>query len=112
MKSISLLKKSRWLAHAAYLLIAFCFCLAGSSMLLFANIPGGGTGTGMDVTLVDNGNGTVTMSNGIVSLLINKTSANITQVNYTYDNGGGSTTTQLLSGGHNGGQMYWSWTPS
>ena len=73
----------------------------------FANIPGGGTGTGSDVTLVDNGNGTVTMANGIVSVLITKANANITQINYTYNNGGGTQTQQLLSGGYDGGKFYW-----
>ena len=73
----------------------------------FANIPGGGTGTGSDVTLVDNGNGTVTMANGIVSILIAKANANITQINYTYNNGGGTQTQQLLAGGYDGGKLYW-----
>jgi rhamnogalacturonan endolyase len=73
----------------------------------FANIPGGGTGTGSDVTLVDNGNGTVTMANGIVSVLITKANANITQINYTYNNGGGTQTQQLLAGGYDGGKLYW-----
>jgi rhamnogalacturonan endolyase len=72
-----------------------------------ANIPGGGTGTGPDVTLVDNGDGTVTMSNGIVSIHINKTSAVIDQINYTFNNTGSSQTLNVLSGGNQGGQLYW-----
>jgi hypothetical protein len=74
---------------------------------VLGNIPGGGTGTGQAVTLVDNGNGTVTMANGIVSVLITKANANITQINYTYNNGGGTQTQQLLSGGYSGGKLYW-----
>ena len=86
--------------------------LAFSSLLFpiapaFANIPGGGTGTGANVTVVDNGNGTVTMGNGIVSLLITKSGATINQINYTYNNGGGTQTQQLLAGGKDGGEFYW-----
>jgi rhamnogalacturonan endolyase len=76
----------------------------GSAAIAFANIPGGGTGP--NVTLVDNG-GTVTLANGIVSILCTKSGATINQINYTYNNGGGTTTDQLLAGGHNGGQLYW-----
>jgi rhamnogalacturonan endolyase len=72
-----------------------------------ANLPGGGTGTGPDVTLVDNGDGTVTMSNGIISIHINKTSAVIDQINYTFNNTGSSQTLNVLSGGTDGGQLYW-----
>jgi autotransporter-associated beta strand protein len=79
------------------------------SLLLpaFANVPGGGTGTGPNVTLVDNGNGTVTMANGIVSIVITKADATIHQINYTYNNTGSSTTYQVLSGGSSGGMFYW-----
>src|SRR5205823_2922713 len=73
----------------------------------FANVPGGGTGTGPNVTLVDNGDGTVTMANGIVSIVITKADATIHQINYTYNNSGTPTTYQVLSGGFNGGQFYW-----
>lgn len=73
---------------------------------VLANIPGGGTGAGAAVTLVDNGS-TVTIGNGIVSILCRKSGATINQINYTYNNGSGTTTTQLLAGGHNGGQLYW-----
>ena len=45
--------------------------LMASVLSAFANIPGGGTGTGANVTLTDNG-GTVTIANGIVSILCTK----------------------------------------
>ena len=81
----------------------------GSILLLAqplgANVPGGGTGAGPNVTLADNGS-TVTLANGLVSILCDKV-ANITQINYTYNNGGGTQTVNLLAGGHNGGQLYW-----
>jgi len=72
-----------------------------------ANLPGGGTGTGPAVTLVNNGNGTVTMANGIVSLVITAADANIGQINYTYNNRGTTVTTQVLNGGYDGGKLYW-----
>jgi rhamnogalacturonan endolyase len=87
------------------LLLPVCLLLVGHEAR--ANLPGGGTGTGPNVTLVDNGNGTVTMANGIVSIVITKADATIHQVNYTYNNSGTPTTYQVLSGGNNGGQLYW-----
>ncbi|MGA3179654.1 MAG: hypothetical protein ABSF38_04845, partial [Verrucomicrobiota bacterium] len=72
-----------------------------------ANSPGGGTGTGPAITLVDNGNGTLTMGNGIVSILCNVSGAELPQINYTYNNGGGIVTNQMLNGGTDGGKFYW-----
>jgi rhamnogalacturonan endolyase len=72
----------------------------------FANIPGGGNGTGANVTLTDNGS-TVTMANGIVSIVITKTDASIHTINYTYNNSGSSQTANLLAGGSSGGELYW-----
>ncbi len=86
--------------------IIFLCSLTLTGVSVFGNIPGGGTGTGSNVTLTDNGS-TVTMANGIVSILITKANANITQINYTYNNGGGAQTQQLLNGGYDGGKLYW-----
>ncbi|HEU6449752.1 MAG TPA: polysaccharide lyase family protein [Verrucomicrobiae bacterium] len=72
----------------------------------FANVPGGGT-NGPDVTITDNGNGTVTMANGIVSIRCNKSSAVIDQINYTFNNSGSPQTLNVLAGGNTGGQLYW-----
>jgi len=72
-----------------------------------ANIPGGGTGTGANVTVVDNGDGSVTMANGVVSIHVIKSGASINQINYTYNNGTGTQTQNLLAGGKNGGTFYW-----
>jgi rhamnogalacturonan endolyase len=47
------------------------------------------------------------MANGIVSILVNISGASITEVNYTYNNGGGTQTQQLLAGGKDGGEFYW-----
>ena len=72
----------------------------------FANLPGGGT-NGAAVTLTDNGNGTVTLANGIISILIDKAAATVNQINYTFNNNGSVQTLNVLSGGNNGGQLYW-----
>ena len=53
-----------------------------------------------NVTVTDNGT-TVILSNGIVAATITKSSATVIALNYNgYD---------MLSGGYNGGQVYWSW---
>jgi rhamnogalacturonan endolyase len=90
-----ILTTSEWLAAGVLL-------LAGVSA--FGNVPGGGT-NGPNVGIVDNGS-TVTMTNGIVSILCDK-KGDINQINYTFNNNGSSQTLNLLSGGHNGGQLYW-----
>ena len=71
-----------------------------------ANIPGGGTGAGANVTLTDSGS-TVTIGNGIVSILCTKSGGTINQINYTFNNNGSTQTLNLLSGGNNGGKLYW-----
>ncbi len=72
----------------------------------WANLPGGGT-SGANVTLTDNGNGTVTIANGTISIHINKTGGDIDQINYTFNNNGSSQTLNVLANGHNGGDLYW-----
>src|SRR5579885_242179 len=71
----------------------------------WANVPGGGT-SGPNVTLTDNGS-TVTLANGIVSIVIVKSSGIVDHINYTFNNTGSPQTLDLLAGGHNGGQLYW-----
>lgn len=84
-----------------------CFHLTGLVILFFlgicsvsiANVPGGGTG-GANVTVTDNGT-TVVLSNGIIAATITKSTAAIETLSFNgYD---------MLSGGYNGGQVYWSW---
>src|SRR5215469_10728559 len=72
---------------------------------VFANIAGGGT-NGPSVTLTDNGDGTVTIANGTVSIHCNKSSAVIDQINYTFNNSGSVQTLNLVSGNSNGGKLY------
>ena len=50
------------------LLLSLSIALLFSPTLASANVPGGGTGKGPDVTVTDNGDGTVTMANGVVSI--------------------------------------------
>ena len=69
-----------------------------------ANLPGGGTGVGPDVTVADNGNGTVTMANGIVSIVIVKKTSRLNEVTYTCDRGGKPQTIPMLQGK---GQYYY-----
>src|SRR5215469_1696805 len=86
------------------------FAIAGAwavTLSALANIPGGGNGTGPNVTLVNNGNGTVTIANGLVSILCTTSGGSITQINYTYNNGSGTVTNQLLANGTQGGKLYW-----
>ncbi len=52
------------------------------------------------VIVQDNG-ATVTMKNAKVAVTINKSNATITNITYNGQN--------LLNGGYNGGQLYWSW---
>jgi rhamnogalacturonan endolyase len=68
------------------------------------NIPGGGTGKGPDVKVTDNGDGTVTMANGIVSIVIVKKTSRLNDVTYTYNNSDKPQTSQLLQGK---GQYYY-----
>ena len=67
---------------------------------LLANIPGGGNGTGANVTLANNGDGTVTLANGVVTAKIQISTAQILQ--YTYN---GIQVTDGGTGGNNG--FYW-----
>ena len=84
-----------------------CIFLTGGAALLKANVPGAiVSGTSPAVTLTA-GSGTVTLSNGIVSILCTESGATITQINYTYNNNGTARTTQLLNAGTDGGELYW-----
>jgi hypothetical protein len=56
------------------------------------------------VTVTDNGNGTVTMANGIVSIVIVKKTSRLNEVTYTHERGGKPQTTPMLQGK---GQYYY-----
>jgi rhamnogalacturonan endolyase len=108
-----LLKSPPVNAKAAVRLAIFCFFLiGGGAQLLKANVPGGIVSSSTtNVTLTDNGS-TVTLANGIISIVITKADASIHTFSYTYNNGGGSATTQLLNGGTDGGELYWTGNPA
>ena len=67
----------------------------GNDVQFSTNPPDAGS-----VTVVDNG-ATVTMKNAKVAITITKATAAITSIMYNGKN--------LLQGGYNGGQLYWSW---
>lgn len=80
-----------------FIVVCGLLALAGP---LYANIPGGGNGAGANVTLVNNGNGTITMANGIVTAEIQISTAQILQLSY---NG-----FQVTDGGTSGtSAFYW-----
>ena len=79
------------------------FLLLGN--LAWANVPGGGT-NGANVTLTDNG-ATVTLDNGIISIVVTKADASIHTINYTFNNTGSTQTINVLGNGYSGGKLYW-----
>src|ERR1700722_18782110 len=86
--------------------VLFLICLLGAAAFVRANVPGAIlTGSNAPVTLTSNGT-TATLSNGIVSIVCQLSDAYLTQINYTYNNGNGTTTTQMLNGGTDGGMFY------
>lgn len=82
---------------SSFVLGAACALASG---LCLANVPGGGTGNGPDVTVKDDGDSYV-LDNGIVAIRIDKTNATIQKFSYQGMN--------LFEGGHGGGRFYWSW---
>ena len=68
------------------------------------NAAAEGPGSGPDVTVTDNGDDTVTMANGIASIIIVKKTGRLNSVTYTYNNGGTTKTSETLSGK---GQYYY-----
>ncbi len=103
MSSPAVSSRMKRTAHNAILLVVLLF----ATQSVRANVPGGiVSGSTAAVTLTDNGS-TVTIANGIVQIVCTKSGAVINQINYTYNNGSGTTTKQLLAGGKDGGELYW-----
>jgi len=89
------------------LIIAIFLILPASTWNARANVPGGIIpGSTAPVTVTDGGT-TVTLSNGIVAIIITKTDASIHSITYTYNNSGTTTTNQLLAGGGSSDDLYW-----
>ncbi len=75
--------------------LAIVLVLFANTTSILANNPGGGTGMGPNVTIVNNGDGTVTLANGIISLVITTNNSYIKQIYYTYNNSGTTVTTKV-----------------
>ena len=86
------------------LLLALLAAMLLTPGAALANLAGGTAGSGPDVTVKDNGDGTVTLANGIVAIVIVKDRARLNSVTYTYNNGGAPKTTEVLRGK---GQYYY-----
>jgi rhamnogalacturonan endolyase len=65
-----------------FFLMTACLMLCAQAVSVFSNIPGGGDGTGPNVTLANNGDGTLTMANGIVTAKIKISTAQVLQFTY------------------------------
>jgi rhamnogalacturonan endolyase len=85
--------------RAAALLIAAAIAGAAAE-----TAPASAAGTGAPVTVIDHGDGTVTMSNGIASLVAVKKTGRLNSLKYTYEHAGAVTTTETLLGN---GQYYY-----
>ena len=72
--------------------------LSFSPRLVSANTTVDGAGAGPNVTVTDNGGDTVTMTNGIASIVIVKKTGRLDSVAYTFDNDGTTKTCETLSG--------------
>ena len=104
-------RRCRLLLLVSNLLGWWCLCgIVAAPQLSRANIPGGGT-NGPNVTLTDNGS-TITLQNGLVAIVVTKADASIRTLNYTYNNNGSPQTANVLSGGNNGGVLYWTGNPA
>ena len=78
--------------------------LAMSSQVALADAAADGTGKGPSVTVTENGDDTVTLANGIASIVIGKKTGRLNSVKYTYENDGTTKTCETLSGK---GQYYY-----
>ncbi|RYG28355.1 MAG: hypothetical protein EON93_18735, partial [Burkholderiales bacterium] len=85
-------------------LILLSIVISLASATASANTAADGTGAGPDVKVTDNGDGTVTMANGIASIVIVKKTGRLNSVAYIYDNDGTTKTAETLSGP---GQYYY-----
>ena len=96
-KNIPLFFKHKWHQGWCSLLalpaIAFWLSLTTAS----ANTAADGTAPGPDVTVTDNGDDTVTMANGIASIVIVKKTGRLNSVAYTYNNETATKTSETLS---------------
>ena len=76
-------------------LVLLAVALGTTAMTAFADTAGNAT-TGDPVTVKDNGNGTVTMANGIVSIVIDTAANQLNSVAYTTTNSGSPRTVETI----------------
>jgi rhamnogalacturonan endolyase len=89
-------------------LLLLALAIVSLPQVASANAAGGGTGQGAEVTLVDHHDGTVTLANGIVSIVIDTTKARLDRVTYTHKNSGSTRTSDVLLPAARGrGQYYY-----
>ncbi len=81
--------------------------LGSATLPVFGNTTGIAT-TGDPVTVKDNGDGTVTMANGIVSILLESAQNRLNSIQYTSSNSGAPRTTEILK---NHEHFRWGGTP-
>ena len=92
--------------NARLILLAMTVAIAPRAML--ANVAGGGTGQGADVIVVDHHDGTVTIANGIVEIVIDTSRARLDRVTYTHGSDGHARTSDVLLPAAKGrGQYYY-----
>src|SRR5436305_74082 len=73
-----------------------------------ANVAGGGRGQGPEVTVTDHHDGTVTLANGIATILIDTKKARLDRVTYTHENDDKPRTSDVLLPSSKGrGQYYY-----
>lgn len=70
------------------LLLLLALAIASAPESASANVSGGSTGQGPDVSVVEHHDGTVTLANGIVSILIDTKETRLDRVTFTHRNGG------------------------
>ncbi len=104
LNSTSLTKISSGAANLKKITAALLVAVALLASMAAANVPGGITESGSSVSVKDNGDGTVTMSNGLVSILIVTKTARLNEVKFTHHNGTGAQTSDVLKGK---GQYYY-----
>jgi rhamnogalacturonan endolyase len=97
-------KRVEGASTARKVVTAWIVALAICSAMARANAPGGVTGSGPEVSVRDNRDGTVTMSNGLVSIVIVTKTARLNEVKFTHHNGEGTQTSNVLMGK---GQYYY-----
>jgi len=89
------------------LLLLLALAIAAAPQSASANVSGGSTGQGPEVSVVDHHDGTVTLANGIVSIVIDTAKARLDRVTYTHKNDGHARTSDVLLPGAKGRGNYY-----